>query len=375
MTTQHPITLAELTTTAVGGAAQRYVRAETEDQIVDAVRMADQAGEPVLIVGGGSNLLVGDSGFPGTVVHIATRGIQVDHVSDCAGTLVTVAAGHPWDDVVAWAVENERVGIEALSGIPGTTGATPVQNVGAYGQEVSQTIARVRVYDREAGRRTSFAFAELDFGYRDSLLKRTTVEGSPRYVVLDVQFQFTHGDLSKPIRYGQLAQHLGVEVNQRAPMVAVREAVLQLRAGKGMVLDRADRDTYSTGSFFTNPIVESSAAAQLVPSDAPRFPVVDPAGNPLDGRVKLSAAWLIDHAGFGKGFGLEGSRNERLSIDGASVSEGRSSLSTKHTLALSNRGRASAADMVALARTVRNGVLEAYGVELVPEPVMVGMDL
>lgn len=375
MTAQASITLAELTTTAVGGPVGHYVRAETEDQIVAAVQAADDAGEPLLVVGGGSNLLVGDAGFQGTVVHVATRGIRVDHTSDCAGTLLSVAAGHPWDEVVAWAVENERVGIEALSGIPGTTGATPVQNVGAYGQEVSQTIARVKVYDRETARRTSFAFADLQFGYRDSMLKRSTVNGSPRYVVLEVQFQFTHGDLSKPIRYGQLAQHLGVEVNQRAPMTAVREAVLALRAGKGMVLDAADRDTYSTGSFFTNPIVQEHQANELVPPESPRFPVVDANGEPLEGRVKLSAAWLIEHAGFTKGFGLDGTTNARLGLDGAGVSQGRSALSTKHTLALTNRGAATSADMATLAQTVRDGVRQVFGVELVPEPVTVGMNL
>lgn len=375
MTAEPTVTLAELTTTAVGGPVRHYVRAETEDQIVAAVKAADEAGDPLLVVGGGSNLLVGDAGFDGTVVHVVTRGIRVDHTSDCAGSLVSVAAGHAWDQVVAWAVEHDRVGIEALSGIPGTAGATPVQNVGAYGQEVSQTIARVKVYDREAGRRTSFAFADLKFGYRDSMLKRSTVDGSPRYVVLEVQFQFTHGELSKPIRYGQLAEHLGVEVNQRAPMTAVREAVLALRAGKGMVLDASDRDTYSTGSFFTNPIVEQRQADDVVPQEAPRFPVVDASGEPVAGRVKLSAAWLIEHAGFTKGFGLEGTANPRLGLTGASISQGRSSLSTKHTLALTNRGQASSDDMATLARTVRDGVREVFGVELVPEPVTVGMDL
>ncbi|KAA9395240.1 UDP-N-acetylmuramate dehydrogenase [Kocuria coralli] len=367
--------LADLTTTAVGGPMSAYVRAETEEALVEAVRSADLAGEPVLVVGGGSNLLVGDAGFDGTVVHVATRGIRVDHVSDCAGTLVTVAAGHPWDEMVAWAVENERVGIEALSGIPGTVGATPVQNVGAYGCEVSQTIARVRVYDRESQRRTSFAFADLGFGYRDSYLKRTTVDGSPRYVVLDVQFQFTHGDLSKPVRYGQLAGHLGVELNQRAPLTAVRQAVLELRAGKGMVLDPADRDTYSTGSFFTNPIVPSGQVEGLVPDDAPRFPVTDGSGQPVPGFTKLSAAWLIEHTGFRRGFGLPGSRNDRLDLDGEAVAGGRACLSTKHTLALTNRGTATAADLGRLARVVRDGVRTVYGIELVPEPVLVGLHL
>ncbi|ROZ63454.1 UDP-N-acetylmuramate dehydrogenase [Kocuria soli] len=375
MTAVHHPSLADLTTTAVGGPVNTYVRAETEEEIVAAVRAADQTGERLLVVGGGSNLLAGDAGFDGTVVHIASQGIQVDHASDCAGTLLTVAAGHSWDDVVAWTVENERVGIESLSGIPGTTGATPVQNVGAYGQEVSQTIARVSVYDREAGRRTSFAFADLHFAYRDSYLKRTTVDGSPRFVVLAVHFQFTHGELSKPVRYAQLAQHLGIELNQRAPLADVRQAVLDLRAGKGMVLAPQDRDTYSTGSFFTNPIVSDDVIDSLVPANAPRFPVVDASGEPVQGSTKLSAAWLIDNAGFGKGFGLPGSRNERLGIDGADVAGGRASLSTKHTLALSNRGEARAEDMASLARVVRDGVHQVFGVELVPEPVLVGLSL
>lgn len=375
MSADSQITLADITTTAVGGPVAHYVRAETDEQIISAVRRADQSHTPVLIVGGGSNLLVGDAGFDGVVVHVATHGIHIDHCSDCAGTLVTVAAGHPWDEVVAWAVENDYVGIEALSGIPGTTGATPVQNVGAYGQEVSQTIARVNVYDRQSQRRTSFAFADLEFGYRDSVLKRTTVNGSPRYVVLSVQFQFTHGELSKPIRYAQLAQHLGVSVNERAPMTVLRQAVLELRAGKGMVLDAQDRDTFSTGSFFTNPIVSAEQADELVGQQAPRFPVVDASGAPVDGYVKLSAAWLIDHAGFSKGFGLESVDNKKLHLKGSDVSGGRSSLSTKHTLALTNRGQATSADIAALARTVRDGVRSVFGVELVPEPVMVGMDL
>ncbi|GEO94955.1 UDP-N-acetylmuramate dehydrogenase [Kocuria turfanensis] len=368
MTTPH---LADLTTAAVGGPARHYVRAETEQAVVDAVAEADAAGRDVLVVGGGSNLITADAGYAGTVVHVASRGVQAV-AEDAGGVLLEVQAGHSWDELVAQAVAEGLVGIEALSGIPGTTGATPVQNVGAYGQEVAQTVELVRVWDRHERRVREFAPAELAFAYRDSALKRSTVDGSPRHVVLAVRFRLARGADSAPVRYGELARRLGVEVGERAPLARVRETVLALRAGKGMVLDPADRDTYSTGSFFTNPILPAAALGDRLPADAPRFPVVDAAGNPLAGRVKLSAAWLIDHAGFGKGFGLPGTRNEVLDLDGAAVAGGRASLSTKHTLALTNRGDASAADLMALARTVRDGVASVYGVDLVAEPVIVG---
>jgi len=249
-------------------------------------------------------------------------------------------------------------GLEALSGIPGATGATPVQNVGAYGADVSQTIAAVRTWDRERNAVQTFTNSELKFGYRDSILKQTTVEGSPRYVVLTVEFQLPLGRMSAPIRYAELARVLGVEAGKRAYSNDVRREVLRLRASKGMVLDSADRDTYSTGSFFTNPIVPAERASAL-PENAPKYPAGD------DGLVKISAAWLIDQAGFGKGFGLEES----------SVSGGRASLSTKHTLAITNRGSATATDMVAIAREVRSGVVERFGIELHPEPLLIGLSL
>jgi UDP-N-acetylmuramate dehydrogenase len=350
--------LSDLTTAAVGGPAGNYVEARTEAEIIDAVRSADAAGEPVLIIGGGSNLLISDDGFPGTVVKIASEGFTVNAEDSCGGVSVVVQAGHNWDALVEHAVLHAWSGVEALAGIPGATGATPVQNVGAYGSDVSQTIAAVRTWDRERNAVKTFTNSELKFGYRDSILKQTTVNGSPRYVVLTVEFQLPLGRMSAPVRYAELARVLGVAQGERAYSNDVRREVLRLRASKGMVLDPADRDTYSTGSFFTNPIVPAAVADGL-PENAPRYP----AGS--DGLVKLSAAWLIDQAGFGKGFGL----------GAGSVSGGRASLSTKHTLAITNRGSASAADMVAIAREVRDGVVGRFGIELHPEPLLIGVAL
>ncbi|MCX2748110.1 UDP-N-acetylmuramate dehydrogenase [Arthrobacter sp. MI7-26] len=350
--------LSELTTAAVGGPAGTFVEARTEEEIIDAVRSADAAGDNLLIIGGGSNLLISDAGYPGTVLKIASQGFTVNSEDSCGGVSVVVQAGHNWDALVEHSVLHAWSGLEALSGIPGATGATPVQNVGAYGADVSQTIAAVRTWDRERNAVQTFTNSELKFGYRDSILKQTTAEGSPRYVVLTVEFQLPLGRMSAPIRYAELARSLGVEAGKRAYSNDVRREVLRLRASKGMVLDASDRDTYSTGSFFTNPIV-SAAAATSLPDGAPQYP----AGN--DGLVKLSAAWLIDHAGFGKGFGL----------DPASVSGGRASLSTKHTLAITNRGGASAEDLIAIAREVRRGVVERFGIELHPEPLLIGLTL
>ena len=350
--------LSDLTTAAVGGPAGKYVEARTEAEIIDAVRSADAVGEKLLIIGGGSNLLISDDGYPGTVLKIASEGFTVDSEDSCGGVSVVVQAGHNWDALVEYSVLHAWSGLEALSGIPGATGATPVQNVGAYGADVSQTIAAVRTWDRQRNAVQTFTNSELKFGYRDSILKQTTVEGSPRYVVLTVEFQLPLGRMSAPIRYGELARVLGVEAGKRAYSNDVRREVLRLRASKGMVLDAADRDTYSTGSFFTNPIIPAERAAGL-PENAPKYPAGE------DGLIKLSAAWLIDHAGFGKGFGL----------DESSVSGGRASLSTKHTLAITNRGSASASDMVAIAREVRAGVVNRFGIELHPEPLLIGVSL
>jgi UDP-N-acetylmuramate dehydrogenase len=350
--------LSALTTATVGGPAGKYVEARNEAEIIDAVRTADAAGEQVLIIGGGSNLLISDDGFPGTVVSIVSEGFTVSAEDSCGGVAVVVQAGHNWDALVEHAVRHAWSGIEALSGIPGATGATPVQNVGAYGSDVSQTIAAVRTWDRHRNAVQTFTNSELKFGYRDSILKQTTVDGSPRYVVLTVEFQLPLGRMSAPIRYAELARSLGVEPGKRAYSNDVRREVLRLRASKGMVLDPADRDTYSTGSFFTNPVVPLEMAARL-PATAPQYP----AG--VEGLVKLSAAWLIDQAGFGKGYGLEPD----------SASGGRASLSTKHTLAITNRGSASAKDVLAIAREVRTGVVERFGIELHPEPLLIGLTL
>ncbi|AXT83945.1 UDP-N-acetylmuramate dehydrogenase [Aeromicrobium sp. A1-2] len=337
--------LAELTTLRLGGPARTVIDATSEQQLLDAVRVADEVGDPVLVVAGGSNLVVADEGFPGTVVRVLNRGIEVDSDA-CSGAMVTVAAGEPWDGVVARAVEQGWVGVEALSGIPGSAGATPIQNVGAYGQEVAQTIAMVRAYDRFERKVRTIHAADCGFGYRHSRFKAEP----QRWLVLSVAYQFRLGSLGAPIAYAELARSLGVEIGQRAPSAEVREAVLALRRGKGMVLDADDHDTWSAGSFFTNPLLRVEQADAL-PAEAPRFPQPD-------GTVKTSAAWLIDHAGFGKGFGAD-----------------TVSLSTKHALAITNRGGATTADLLALARQIRSGVRDAYGVTLANEPVLVGCEL
>lgn len=338
------VALAELTTLRLGGPARRMVEVTTEPELVEAVRTADAVGEPVLLVAGGSNLVVADDGFAGTVVHIATRGVTVQAADMCGGAQVTVAAGEPWDDLVDRAVTEGWSGIEALSGIPGSTGATPIQNVGAYGQEVAETIARVRTWDRRRGQVRTFFNSDCGFGYRTSAFK-----GDDRYVVLDVTFQLPLGAAGAPVRYAELARHLGVATGEAAPAGDVRQAVLGLRRGKGMVLEPDDHDTWSAGSFFTNPLVDPS----LVPEGAPSWPQPD-------GRVKTSAAWLIDHAGYGKGHPGPG---------------GRVSLSTKHPLALTNRGGATTSDLLVLAREVRDGVAARFGIELVNEPTLVGCAL
>ena len=339
--------LADVTTVRLGGPAAHVVEATTEADLVAAVQGADDAGTPLLLVAGGSNLVVADAGFDGTVVLVRTSGVHVD-ADACSGAMVTVQAGESWDALVARAVENGWVGVEALSGIPGSVGATPVQNVGAYGQEVAQTIASVRVYDREEHRVRTMAHADCGFGYRHSRFKAEP----QRFVVLSVAFQLRLGTLSAPVAYGELATRLGVDVGGRAPLPDVRAAVLALRGGKGMVLDVDDHDTWSAGSFFTNPVLDVDAAADL-PEGAPRFPQPD-------GTVKSSAAWLIQAAGFDRGH---------------AAADGRVSLSTKHTLALTNRGEASTGDLLVLAREVRDGVRDRFGVSLVPEPVLVGCAL
>ncbi|MDU0314981.1 UDP-N-acetylmuramate dehydrogenase [Phycicoccus sp. M110.8] len=357
MREEHDAPIAPLTTMRVGGPAARLVTAGTTDEVVDTVREVDDADEPLLVLTGGSNVVVADEGFPGTVLRVATDGIEVESADLCGGVMVRVAAGVPWDDLVARAVAEGWAGIEALSGIPGGTGATPVQNVGAYGQEVAQTIASVRVWDRRDQVVRTVANADCAFTYRHSVFK-----AADRYVVLDVLFQLVPSELSRPVAYADLARQLGVEVGDRVPLADAREAVLAQRRRRGMVLDEADHDTWSCGSFFTNPVLspqrfeelERRAAERLGPEGPtpPRFA-------DAEGNVKTSAAWLIEHAGFGKGYRMPGP----------------AALSTKHTLAVTNRGAATARDIVALARELRDGVDDAFGVTLVNEPVLVGTSL
>jgi UDP-N-acetylmuramate dehydrogenase len=332
--------LRELTTLRLGGPADQFFRVTTEQDLLDLECSEDDLGDWVLLVAGGSNLVVADDGFRGTAIKIETRGVSTE--SDlCGGAFVTVAAGEPWDDFVARAVDEGWTGVEALSGIPGSVGATPIQNVGAYGQEVSEVIARVRCWDRGDLAIKTFAAAECGFGYRTSRFKAEP----QRYVVLSVTFQFKPGTLSAPVRYAELARSLGVELGERAPLSAVREAVLALRRGKGMVLDPADHDTWSAGSFFTNPFVTQA------PEGAPAY------AQP-DGSVKTSAAWLIEQAGFGKGYGTD-----------------RVGLSTKHTLALTNRGSGTTRELLTLAAEIQRGVHAAFGIWLVNEPVLVNCAL
>ncbi|WP_231123530.1 UDP-N-acetylmuramate dehydrogenase [Nocardioides sambongensis] len=342
--------LAAHTTLRLGGPAERFVRAASSEEIVAAVRAEDEAGAPVLVLGGGSNLVVADAGFAGTVVALTPPADPIRVEQDEQHATVTVAAGVPWDALVARAVAEGWVGIEALSGIPGTVGATPVQNVGAYGQEVAQTIASVRVWDRRERREVRFAAADCGFGYRTSRFKTERYDAAGgRHTVLDVTFRFPRGTTSAPVGYAELARTLAVEVGGTAPAAEVRSAVLGLRAGKGMVLDPGDHDTWSAGSFFTNPIVDP----ERVPAGAPSY-------RQPDGTVKTSAAWLIDHAGFAKGY---------------RAGSGRAGLSTKHTLALTNRGAASTEDLLALAREIRDGVARRFGITLVNEPVLLGCRL
>ncbi|HEY6762384.1 MAG TPA: UDP-N-acetylmuramate dehydrogenase [Baekduia sp.] len=321
--------LADHTTLRLGGPAGTFVAATTDDALIAAVRDAE---DDLLLVAGGSNLVVGDDGFPGTVVKIATRGVERD------GHVLHVAAGESWDALVARAVADGLAGIECLAGVPGSVGATPIQNVGAYGQEVSDTIISVRAYDRRAGAVVDLAPADCGFGYRDSAFKRDP----DHHVVLRVSFALEPTDRARPIRYAELADAVGGDEHPSPEQV--RDAVLRLRRAKGMVLDPADHDTWSAGSFFTNPILAPAA----LPDGAPAFPQPD-------GRVKTSAAWLIQHAGFAKGDG-----------DPSGIA-----ISTKHVLALTNRGHGTTKELTRLANRIQDTVEAAYGIRLEPEPVFV----
>jgi UDP-N-acetylmuramate dehydrogenase len=352
------VPLSGLTTMRVGGPAQRLVTVKTTDELVDAIREVDDADEPLLLLAGGSNLVICDEGFAGSVVRIATSGISLES-ADSGAVTIRVAAGEVWDNVVLHAVGQGWSGIEALSGIPGCAGATPIQNVGAYGQEVAQSIGSVRVWDRREEQVHTFANTDCRFTYRHSLFK-----AEPRYIVLDVVFQLRLSQLSGPVAYAGLALALGTQVGEKVPLGDVREAVLAQRRQKGMLLDPADHDTWSCGSFFTNPVMSSGEYAGLQSRVQARLGSLEgqqrlPRFGAPDGQIKTSAAWLIDKAGFGKGYNMPGP----------------AALSTKHPLAVTNRGSARAADIVALAREIRDGVHDAFGVSLVNEPVLVGTSL
>jgi UDP-N-acetylmuramate dehydrogenase len=336
----HSLLLADHTTIHLGGPATNLVWAQDAAELVDVVSRADADGTPVLILGGGSNLVIADAGFDGLVVRVAHRGIAFEQADE--QVVVHVEAGEVWDDIVTASLANGLAGLECLSGIPGLAGATPIQNVGAYGAEISQLVTGVPVFDRVDRRRLILSAADCGFGYRTSALK-----GGSRYVVLGVDMALTPSQTSPPVRYQQLADALGVELGGRAAALDVRAAVLGLRAAKGMLIDAADPDSVSVGSFFTNPILPDAE----VPAGAPRWPT-------SDGLGKTSAAWLIEQAGFVRGYG-----------------HGPVGLSSKHSLALVNRGGATTAELVAFAAHIRDGVRTRFGVTLDVEPALVGVAL
>ncbi len=381
------LAFSELTTLRVGGpAAQMFAPAHSR-QLIETALEVWGSGDEWLLLGGGSNTVMADEGFDGSVIRVVTRGIERlraepgdDTVHGASAVRLRVQAGEPWDALVAYTVEHGWSGIEALSGIPGSVGAAPVQNIGAYGQEIASTLVAIEFLDYESGELHRVPVSELGLGYRTSALKQ-----GRRGVVVSVEFELdangadAGASLGAPVAYAQLASALGVQLGDRVPLVEVRQAVLRLRAAKGMVLSAEDPDSVSAGSFFTNPIVSDHFAATL-PADAPRWPLVPELNEavvaPLEsfvpgelafrraqsekGAVKLSAAWLIEHSGVVRGFSLPGS--------GAAVS-------TKHTLALVNRGSATASDIAELARYIQSRVLSEFGVILQPEPVLVGVYL
>lgn len=336
-------TLNKYTSLRVGGPAKNIVNVSTEAEIIAAIEEAGDS--PVLILGGGSNVLVSDNGFEGTVIHIANNQAESE-VDACSGATLTIGAGENWDIFVATTISRGFAGLETLSGIPGTVGAAPIQNIGAYGHEVSEFITRVRTYDRENKAIKTFTNAECEFEYRNSHFKKNP----GRYIVLSVQFQIRRGEVSTPITYAELAKKLGIAVGEKAPVVDTRKAVMELRAAKGMLLNPDDKDSWSAGSFFTNPIVTTEIASAL-PEAAPKWPMAD-------GRVKTSAAWLIENSGIDKGQAHGGAR-----------------ISTKHVLALTNAGTATAEELLQLAREVRASVEAKFGITLEPEVNLVGISL
>jgi len=345
------VPLAPLTSLRLGGTASRLVTAERESDVIEAVREVDDRGHALLILGGGSNLVIGDAGFDGTVVRMATRGRTSTSEADGRRVLVSAQAGEPWDDFVAAMVDDGLSGVECLAGIPGLVGAVPMQNVGAYGQDVSETITSLRAYDRERGEVVEIRREDCAFAYRSSAFR-----GRDSHVILEVTFALEQSTESRPLRYAELTRALGVAEGGRAPLAAVRKTVVELRRKKGMVLDPADPDTASAGSFFTNPILSAVELASLreraLGEDGPLPVFPEP-----DGRFKVSAGWLIEHAGFKKGYAGE---------------SGRVAVSSKHALALTNRGSATTRELVKLARHIRAGVHARFGVTLENEPVFVG---
>lgn len=351
------VRLADYTTTRVGGPAPQFVTASSRDELIAQARRLFGEHDDVVVLGGGSNTIAGDDTFDEPVLHVATRGIEVvdDQRDDVGTVLVVVEAGEPWPEFVNAMVARGYAGIEALAGIPGSVGAAPVQNIGAYGQEVAASIRRIEFYDADLDDVVWISREELGLGYRTSALKR----GERRGVVLRVELELhdSPDHLGAPVAYAQLAGALGVELGERLHVSRVRDAVLALRRSKGMVLDPNDPDSVSSGSFFMNPVVSLSFAREL-PADAPRF--AQPAAEDGTELVKLSAAWLIERSGVHKGFALSGSR---------------AAISSKHTLAITNRGDATAVEVAELARYVQARVLAEFGVQLQPEPVLLGIEL
>lgn len=336
--------LSSFTTLRVGGPARKIVHAHSEAELIEFVKAADSAKEPILILGGGSNLLISDAGFAGTVIRVESKGNALDYDA-CSGGMIEVSAGEDWDKFVEISIEKGFADLESLSGIPGTVGGAPIQNIGAYGHEVSETIARVKTYDRSKGEVKTFTNTECKFSYRNSIFK----EQPGKYVILTVTFQLRKGAQSLPIAYAELAKQLSVNIGDRVEVTKVRQAVLKLRASKGMLIN-LENEINSAGSFFINPILSKSAADKL-PADAPRWPQ-------NDGKVKTSAAWLMEHSGVVKGEKLAGAQ-----------------ISNKHVLALTNSGDATAEDIIELARRARKKVYEKFGIKLEPEVQLVGVNL
>jgi UDP-N-acetylmuramate dehydrogenase len=334
--------LSKYTSLRVGGPAKKIVHVSTEAEIITAIQESE--GSPILIMGGGTNVLIADTGFDGTVIHISNDSIQAE-MDACSGATLTIGAGQNWDEFVQTTIDRGLAGLETLSGIPGSVGAAPIQNIGAYGHELSEFITRVRTYDREEKQVKTFTNSQCEFSYRGSHFK----EHPGRYVILDVAFQIRTGEMSDPITYVELSKKLGIEPGEKASVVAVRSAVLELRASKGMLISE-DPDSWSAGSFFTNPIISQQAADSL-PNATPKWPL-------NDGRVKISAAWLIENSGIHKGDAIGGAR-----------------ISTKHVLAITNSGSATASDIAALAKKARDQVKEKFGITLIAEVNLIGIEI